>query len=55
MLGPYVWQPPYYWFSDAYGPARGSSAEEGDNETIPPFESLAKFIPADHLWPPDDY
>jgi len=55
MEGPYVWRPPYYWFSDVYGPARGSSAEEGDNETIPPLESLKKFIPGDHLWPPDDY
>jgi exo-1,4-beta-D-glucosaminidase len=51
MAGPYVWRPPYYWFSDEYGPARGSSAEEGDNETIPPLESIKKFIPADKLWP----
>jgi exo-1,4-beta-D-glucosaminidase len=51
MAGPYVWRPPYYWFSEKYGPARGSSAEEGDNETIPPGESLKKFIPADKLWP----
>jgi exo-1,4-beta-D-glucosaminidase len=55
MLGPYVWRPPYYWFSDKYGPARGSSAEEGDNETIPPLESLKKFIPPDKLWPPNEY
>lgn len=55
MQGPYAWRPPYYWFSDVYGPARGSSAEEGDNETIPPLESLKKFIPADKLWPPNDY
>jgi exo-1,4-beta-D-glucosaminidase len=55
MAGPYVWRPPYYWFSDRYGPARGSSAEEGDNETIPPLESLKKFIPQDHLWPIDEY
>ena len=48
MAGPYVWRPPYYWFSDVYGPARGSSAEEGDNETIPPLESLKKFIPSDN-------
>ncbi len=54
MLGPYVWRPPYYWFSDKYGPARGSSAEEGDNETILPLESLKKFIPADKLWPPNE-
>jgi len=51
MVGPYVWRPPYYWFSDKYGPGRGSSAEEGDNETIPPLESLRKFIPPDKLWP----
>jgi exo-1,4-beta-D-glucosaminidase len=51
MAGPYVWRPPYYWFSDQYGPARGSSAEEGDNETIPPLESIKKFIPPDKLWP----
>jgi exo-1,4-beta-D-glucosaminidase len=55
MAGPYVWRPPYYWFSDQYGPARGSSAEEGDNETIPPIESLKKFIPADKLWPINEY
>ena len=51
MVGPYVWRPPYYWFSDKYGPARGSSAEEGDNETIPPLETLRRFIPPDKLWP----
>ena len=51
MYGPYVWRPPYFWFSEKYGNARGSSAEEGDNETIPPVESLRKFIPADKLWP----
>jgi exo-1,4-beta-D-glucosaminidase len=55
MAGPYVWRPPYYWFSDQYGPARGSSAEEGDNETIPPLESLKKFIPANKLWPINEY
>jgi exo-1,4-beta-D-glucosaminidase len=51
MAGPYVWHPPSYWFSEKYGPARGSSAEEGDNEVVPPLESLKKFIPADKLWP----
>jgi exo-1,4-beta-D-glucosaminidase len=51
MAGPYVWHPPSYWFSEKYGPGRGSSAEEGDNEVIPPLESLKKFIPADKLWP----
>jgi exo-1,4-beta-D-glucosaminidase len=51
MAGPYAWRPPYYWFSDQFGPARGSSAEEGDNETIPPLDSIKKFIPTDKLWP----
>jgi exo-1,4-beta-D-glucosaminidase len=55
MVGPYVWRPPYYWFSEKYGAARGSSAEEGDNETVPPLESLKKFIPADKLWPINEY
>jgi exo-1,4-beta-D-glucosaminidase len=55
MAGPYVWRPPNYWFSEKYGPARGSSAEEGDNEVIPPLESLKKFIPADKLWPINEY
>jgi exo-1,4-beta-D-glucosaminidase len=55
MVGPYVWRPPYYWFSEKYGAARGSSAEEGDNETIPPLETLKKFIPDDKLWPINEY
>lgn len=54
MAGPYVWHPPNYWFSGKYGPARGSSAEEGDNEVIPPLESLKRFIPAEKLWPIND-
>jgi len=54
MAGPYVWRPPNYWFSEKYGPARGSSAEEGDNEVIPPLETLKKFLPADKLWPIND-
>ena len=46
MEGPYTWRPPSYWFSGLYPPARGASAEQGDNEEIPPYESLKKFIPA---------
>jgi exo-1,4-beta-D-glucosaminidase len=51
MEGPYSWRPPTYWFSGRYAPTRGACAEQGDNEHIPPFESLKKFIPADKLWP----
>ena len=54
MAGPYSWRPPSYWFSGRYGAARGSSAEQGDNEHIPPFASLKKFIPRDKLWPIND-
>jgi exo-1,4-beta-D-glucosaminidase len=54
MAGPYTWRPPSYWFSGRYGAARGSSAEQGDNEHIPPFASLKKFIPPDKLWPIND-
>jgi exo-1,4-beta-D-glucosaminidase len=55
MAGPYIWRPPYYWFSEKFGAARGSSAEEGDNEVIPPLESLQKFLPSDKLWPANDH
>jgi len=55
MEGPYSWRPPSYWFSGQYVAPRGSCAEQGDNEGIPPFESLRKFIPADKLWPINEY
>jgi exo-1,4-beta-D-glucosaminidase len=51
MEGPYSWRPPTYWFSGRYAAARGSCAEQGDNEHIPTYESLRKFIPNDKLWP----
>jgi exo-1,4-beta-D-glucosaminidase len=54
MAGPYSWRPPSYWFSGRYGATRGATAEQGDNEHIPPFASLKKFIPPDKLWPIND-
>jgi exo-1,4-beta-D-glucosaminidase len=54
MAGPYTWRPPSYWFSGRYGAARGSSAEQGDNEHIPPYASLRRFIPPDKMWPIND-
>ncbi len=51
MAGPYSWRPPSYWFSGRYAAAQGSTAEQGDNESVPPFASLKKFIPPDKLWP----
>ena len=55
MDGPYSWRPPAYWFSGKYKGVTGSCAEQGDNESIPPYESLKKFIPADKLWPINDW
>ncbi len=54
MEGPYSWRPPTYWLSGKYAASRGSCAEQGDNEHIPTYESLKKFIPADKLWPIND-
>jgi exo-1,4-beta-D-glucosaminidase len=54
MAGPYSWRPPSYWFSGQYAATRGSTAEQGDNENIPPLASLTKFIPRDKLWPIND-
>ena len=54
MAGPYSWRPPTYWFSGRYAAARGATAEQGDNEHIPPFASLKMFIPPDKLWPIND-
>ncbi|OBJ58261.1 glycoside hydrolase [Mycobacterium sp. 1423905.2] len=54
MAGPYTWRPPTYWFSRRYGATWGASAEQGNNEQIPPFASLRRFIPPDKLWPIND-
>lgn len=54
MSGPYSWRPPSYWFAGRYPAARGSSAEQGDNEHIPPYASLQRFIPPDKMWPIND-
>jgi exo-1,4-beta-D-glucosaminidase len=55
MEGPYSWRPPSYWFCGRYAPARGSCAEQGDTQIVPPYESLKKFIPSGKLWPINDY
>lgn len=55
MEGPYSWRPPTYWFDNHYKGSNGSCAEQGDNENIPPYESLKRFIPADKLWPMNDW
>ena len=56
MSGPYDYVPPNYWLTDtAAGGAYGYNTETSPGPVIPPLESLKRFIPADHLWPIDDY
>ncbi|MES2274852.1 MAG: glycoside hydrolase family 2 protein [Bacteroidota bacterium] len=52
MLGPYEWVPPVYWENDAtkeYGGAWSFATEISPGPSIPPYESLIKFIPRDSL------
>ena len=56
MTGPYEYVPPMYWLTDKEaGGAWGYNTETSPGPAIPPKESLARFIPKDHLWPIDDY
>jgi len=54
MAGPYEWVPPVYWETDTtqqYGGGNYSFATEiSPGPSIPPYESLIKFIPKDSLW-----
>jgi len=52
MLGPYEWVPPIYWETDAkhkFGGAWSFATEISPGPSIPPYESLIKFIPEDSL------
>jgi exo-1,4-beta-D-glucosaminidase len=56
MTGPYEYVPPVYWFTDKKaGGAWSYNTETSPGPAIPTKESLAKFIPKEHLWPIDDY
>jgi exo-1,4-beta-D-glucosaminidase len=56
MTGPYEYVPPIYWLADKQaGGAYGYNTETSPGPAIPPKESLAKFIPKEHLWPIDEY
>jgi exo-1,4-beta-D-glucosaminidase len=56
MTGPYEYVPPMYWLADKEaGGAYGYNTETSPGPAIPPKESLAKFIPKEHLWPIDEY
>ena len=56
MSGPYDYEPPNYWLTDKEaGGAFGFNTETSPGAAIPPLATLKRFIPADHLWPIDDY
>jgi len=56
MTGPYEYVPPVYWLADKKaGGAWAYNTETSPGPAIPTKESLAKFIPKEHLWPIDDY
>ncbi len=51
MNGPYDWVPPIYWETDSteYGGAWSFATEISPGPSIPPYESLMKFIPEDSI------
>ena len=56
MLGPYNYVTPNFWFQDRVnGGAYGFNTETGPGPEIPPLASLKRMIPADKLWPINDY
>jgi exo-1,4-beta-D-glucosaminidase len=52
MNGPYDWIPPVYWETDPskFGGSWSFATEISPGPSIPPYESLIKFIPKDSLW-----
>ena len=56
MTGPYDYVVPSYWLSDTKnGGAFGFNTETGPGPAVPPIESLQEMLPAEHLWPIDDW
>ena len=51
MNGPYDWVPPIYWETDSnkHGGAWSFATEISPGPSIPPYESLVRFIPVDSL------
>jgi exo-1,4-beta-D-glucosaminidase len=52
MNGPYDWIPPIYWETDPnkYGGSWSFATEISPGPSVPPYESLIKFIPKDSMW-----
>lgn len=56
MLGPYEYTPPVYWYTDTRrGGAYGFNTETSPGAIVPTLESLRKMLPAEHLWPVDEW
>jgi exo-1,4-beta-D-glucosaminidase len=57
MSGPYEYVAPSYWLQDtaAHGGAFSFNTETSPGPAVPPVESLRRMLPADHLWPIDDW
>jgi exo-1,4-beta-D-glucosaminidase len=56
MTGPYEYVVPAYWLLDTKnGGAYGFNTETGPGPAVPPIESLREMLPAEHLWPIDDW
>jgi exo-1,4-beta-D-glucosaminidase len=57
MTGPYDYVPPAYWLKDPgkYGGAWGFNTETGPGPAIPLVSSLQKMLPADRLWPINEF
>jgi len=56
MTGPYEYVAPNYWLLDRQrGGAFGFNTETSPGPAIPVLESLQEMLPAEHLWPIDDF
>lgn len=56
MFGPYEYVGPNYWYDkNARGGAYGFNTETGIGAQLPVIESLQKMIPADKMWPINEY
>ena len=56
MSGPYEYVPPSYWLLDkTHGGAFSFATEISPGPDVPPVESIKMMLPADHLWPIDEY
>jgi exo-1,4-beta-D-glucosaminidase len=56
MTGPYDYVPPVYWLTDTTkGGAFGFNTETSPGPAIPTAESMRRMLPAEKLWPINEY